>query len=953
MRERRIIQRLLVCAFVSTVPLLNAAVVIPGNSSTGESFAFPVSAHVYDAANQLFFVAAGPDAGGIKQANEFAVSVVSAAGTNFVPLAPQLVSISGMADQTNPLYDAGILFLGLVYGHVTINGGKGMPVVVTSLQPSQPFFYAEVNPSAPVLIPLAPVGDANGMPTTGIVGLSYNATSFEMFGVKPTAIGSSFGDPGSGLALFVFGVPQGLAEKGLYPLNAQTGMRGTGGGIAVPFDVTQPVLKIGDPLASLGQVIDIHFDHILDRFYIAVQLQAGATSTDGGRALVVGMTQGEKLVLIPIAPDSAFDTGGDQIVGGIGANEQLSIHKVRTMRTTTNLAYAIVVGGNGDSATTARMVYALPLASRAVDPMLNGTLANANVAPVENSSSQVPFRVFGRTLNQVALQPSDTVRATDAAAFVGGAELESGDIDDIFVMGDTVFVAVGTPDVNQLPGIYYSQAIFDDTGKVKGWTLWQRVAGTTAQTFGFVFEQMQGNFTFMSGADAGDIFTVQQTQWGSGSPDLSAQLVTQIQTTLPRDQGGIEKLIDKQSTDFGLHDISLLLATGGDTVTLAQTGQVVSGVLQPTAGPAAWPLFSFDNGTINTTLPTGPGTPIVVSIAGGVLTDVSKLVTAEVITNGASGDTGWLVVGGTHGVAILSDAAGGGWDTATGLGPNFVGLHAGMSFKLFGSYSFVRKLVQDGNFLYVLTDYQLDRIDLTAGNPGLGQINPVTIATSADIVGLPGSLSDCLVSGPFALLGTTNGLVRSGNAVDIRVTSNVLETGWKLVPPLEGTQAVQQIIPITKTNRASDATNPLFDGANIYVLNTYRGKQRSQITRFTIEPVTTTVDDTTLMPIPDRYVVSVPSFLLNYGALRTQFVTDGALFMAGRDRIRSEIPIVTVPRAPREPQSGIAGRELGVPQAQIILPLAIDEGSTIATMLRSHAAGNWFIAGDFGLRINE
>ncbi len=937
---------------------LSAAVVIPGDlTNQATSFSFPVFAHAYDVHNQVLFLGSQAAAGGVNQVKEFAISVLPQQGTQCIPLAPQTVMLNFKQDQTNPLYDAGIAFLGLVYGDPT--KGHGHPVVVTTSQPGSLCFYYDINSASLSLMQFLQVGDAAGLATSGIVGLSAYSQSYVMLGVKPNSNASVFGDIGSGLSLFILGAitqGEGLNTqnwRGFFPLDAVSGAVIISGlGKAAPFDRTQPVLAIGDPLTSLGSVIDIHYDEFLQRFYIAVQLQAGPGATDGGKAVVVAYVQNQVLKLVSIAPDAAFDAGQDQIVGSIGANAFTSIAKVRTLHTSTNLSYLLTVGGNGDTASTAQMVYALPLVNGVVSTEQFGTLANKNAAPSLTTNPKIPYQVYYRSLNVPAAVPADMTRATDPAAVVGGMAVPSGPISDIYVRGDTVFVAVGmTANPAQLPGIYYSQALFDNTGKIKDWTLWQRAAGTTAATFGAVMEPQVGNFIYMTGATQDTVNTINSTLWGVGSDNMSAQLVRQLGTVLEPSNGGIEQLVDKQDSAPGLANISLLLAMGGSTIALAQTGNVVSGVLHPTA--TDWPIVSFEDGIINQTLPISVDTPIIVSITGGVLSDIQKLVAAEVATNGAANTMGWLFAGGTHGVAVLSDDAGNGWNTATGLGPNFVGLQAGMSFKQFGSYKFVRKIVYDSNYLYILTDTQLDRIDLSQANPGLGEFTPVTIATNTQLVAGTGSFSDCMISGPFALLGTTSGLLRVGNGADIRTALSTQEVGWQFTPPVEGTQAVYQIVPFTKTGKSSDATNPLFNGANVYVLNTYAGKERAQITRFTIAPVTDGIRDTTIQVIPDMYVNNIPSFLMNFGSLRTRFMTDGALFMAARDRIRTENPVVTVPVPSRLPQSGYTGKEIGIPQHQTSLPLDISTYEHVSALLRLYASGSWLISGDFGLRINE
>jgi len=84
---------------------------------------------------------------------------------------------------------------------------------------------------------------------------------------------------------------------------------------------------------------------------------------------------------------------------------------------------------------------------------------------------------------------------------------------------------------------------------------------------------------------------------------------------------------------------------------------------------------------------------------------------------------------------------------------------------------------------------------------------------------------------------------------------------------------------------------------------------------------------------------------MNFGALRTVFTTDGALYLSGHGIDLQVNPAVSFPR------ESILLRFIGV--RQVFVPLALGGGSHITTMARSFASGSWLISGDFGLRINE
>ena len=205
----------------------------------------------------------------------------------------------------------------------------------------------------------------------------------------------------------------------------------------------------------------------------------------------------------------------------------------------------------------------------------------------------------------------------------------------------------------------------------------------------------------------------------------------------------------------------MTIAMGLSKVTLIESGQRRGKIIIPRAGNNFDTTVQFENGTITQNIVD----MAVVTISGGVLDTIGSVTTAEIARNGEDGDQGWLFVGGINGLAVLSDNIGNGWDpTNMELGPGLMGLTAGMSFKIVGNYSFVRKIINNGDFLYVLTDTQLDRIDLTQGHVGLDKIDPVTIASGAGLLSLNQSaLTDCIISGSFALLGTSIGLFRVGD----------------------------------------------------------------------------------------------------------------------------------------------------------------------------------------------
>ncbi len=939
---------LFLISFFSVNVSLHAADTISGNANnTTETFTFPIHTHIFDQKAGIFFAGANSSQNNLGIAQNFALTQLKRTGTAFEPLAPSKARVnSSVVD--NPLFDAGIEFLSLVSGPLTM--GQGRPLVVKTGELASVYLIDSFfNTKNIVMVKEGNVPDTTGAVTSGIVGLTGSNISFAFAAVKPTAGGNQFGDVGSGIAEFILGIKADTKQRLFGLLDAPTG-NASATPHALPLDVTSSVVKITNDIANMGQVVSMHWDESIQRLFIGLQVTAGAGGTDGARAVVVGrLNKNKALILSPIAPDAAL-AGTDKIVGATGTSVQVSANQIKSMFTSTALHYLIVQGGNGAPAATRRTVFALPLVSGS-SAEVNGTIANKLSSPEDTFESKIPFRFLRRDIKNAATAESHMTTSTDPAAMIGAGPLAAGDIDEIFVRSDAVFAVVGTPDTNQKPGIFTSQALFDESGKIKAWTQWQRVAGTTDQIYGAALDAYQGNFISMVGTDIDSTATVKRTNWSNGATLRSLSNI--ISLDFPQSEGGIHKLFDFSSTNgtTALHNSSLLIATGLKKILLVESGQVINNVLNPFTGNYIDTLEKFTNGTITKTFPNGAGDPKAVEISGGVLDDIGPINSATIAQDDMGANLGYLFVGGAGGIAVLSQPNGDGWDTTTGLGPDFKGITAGMSFKKVGSYSLVRKIIWDGDYLYVLTENKLDRIDLTAGGIGLGNITPVTIADLTLLAGHPNaSFLDCIVSEKFALIATSFGLLRVGNGNDIRIAISPTDVGWCTVPNPEWPNNAQQIIAVSKTGRPQDVAR--YDGGHIYVLNAYRGKQRSQINRFEIKAVdgANAIDDNTIQPLPDIFVKDRLSYLMNYGQLRPMFATDGAMYFGARDRDLAINPQVIVPSTATPPQSGY--RFVGV-KGVAQLPVNISAGNNVTTLLRNFASGSWLISGDFGLQINE
>ena len=954
-----------------TSSLIHAAITLKGDSdaASNESFSFRIQNAAIstspDLAGTNLYVAAHPSDGGSDTVKEFAVSQVSRDATSFLALTPQKVTFNSSKDVANPLYDKGIAFFSLFNAEETIlAGGKERPIVV--LEEDKKTIYminsftskgknVQVisfhNHNVPTNQTLATnnVPDAAAAVTSGIVQIT-NANPFIFAAVAPNA--GSFGDVGSGIALSI--IRQFANFTGPLIIDASTGSpERTTGNRALPLDISSLELKIGSDLASIGTVVDMVWHKSIGRLYIALQTTGGAAGTDGARSIVIGRINNDtkSLSLESIVPTTAID-GTDKIIGAVGSSVAVTAHKVREMFSSTALPYLIVLGNVGAPSATQKSVFALPLVSGNSSVELNGTIAARNADPQDLFAT-----INNLFLNRVIRQPATTTAqmplATDTATMVGGGAILNGDITDLFVSGDTVFATVQGADSGQIPGVFYSQSLFESNGKIKGWTIWRRAVGLSDRTQSVFLDLITGQFYTLTANSSLEVKTVKRTEWGKGDPNSLFPLTEEVRAFFAQSQAGVQGIHDFVVTSTalgtatpGLLDISLLVATGYKKVLLAQTSRIVAGAVIPIQNGDFGPLLSFDEGTITQTFPTSGSR--VVGVSGGALDDIGPIVAAEVAKDGSAGSNGWLFVGGSGGVAVLSKVDGSGWATASALSDGLAGLESGMSFKKVGDFAQVRKLIHDDQYLYVITNDEIVRIDLTLGTPGLGSISATTIATSASVpqLGSGSTFLDALVSEKLMILGTNAGLFRLANGLDARTIDSNSAT-WQLLATPEGAGPVRQLFAISQTGRAQDIARKTGGGV-FYTLSAYRGKNQGQLHRFEVAQVTTSsIGDTTVRRINDLFVENIPSYFASFGLFRNLFATDGSLFYGTRSKMQENSSQVTVLNSKMGIHTG--SRFLN----NLLVPAGLADSTLIAGMIQNSATGTWLIAGDHGLRANE
>lgn len=906
------------------------------------SFPFLVGPHTFFNTHGRFFV------GAIQAVsdNDFAIAAAARGDKLFKPLTPEKVYVDGEADQENPLFGSQIQLL--------VSFGSKV-LTVAANDPSTFYLLDDVSmPPQIGLLTARDLADSNGITTNSILSLVAQTKPLTLNTVpgleEPFATFAAVSNPtgnfdgnGSGIAYagLIVSEVDGKQVTRWQLFDAQNGELGNK---AMPVDKSTEQIKINDPLSVIENAVDTYWDANVQRLYVALQVQAGANANDGARAILVGSVTTGKMAFQSIAPDSAF-AGTNQIVGAIGANERVSIHKVRTLQTTTYLRYLVVVGGNGDPASTKRKVFALPLVDLSTIES-DGSLANVNSIPMDQFVAAPPYRFQTRRFVEPAINQADLFTESSVAAKVGGSVDLPGDITDISASKDAIFVSVAS-DSDQEAGIFYSQALFDNVGRIKGWTNWQR-AGAAGKILGFALDYVDSNFWYMPSANGFTTNDVYRTGWSKRSN--LAQLGIAM---FPAEDGGIQGLFDFPyntegfSTSIGSR-ISVIAMTGYEKVVFVQSGRDFGAVFGPETDFTN--IFSSDNDGLSG---FNPGSSVI-TVTGPVLDELGPIVAAEV---GRDKGYGWFFIGGSGGLAVLTKPDGTGWDAASGLGEGFDGLTQDMAFKKIGNFKNVRKLISSGGQLFILTAFGLYRININPFSFTTDNLEVVTLAKSRQLIGGQGSFADVIISGPLAMLATNVGLLRSGDNVDIQIVTDSDAVGWtelslpETAGSLNGVGPISRLYAISPTGQEKDVfidnTGSTSIAGNVYALNTYIGYHQAQVYRLQLNLLNGNVAPETIVLFPDLFVAGKRTFFTNLGSYRNYIATDGAVFFISRSRYITSRPflfMLTPSYRSGQIDSGRTGIEL---------PLRIDNFRSIGNTIRRSANGSWMTHGDFGLRINQ
>lgn len=562
-------------------------------------------------------------------------------------------------------------------------------------------------------------------------------------------------------------------------------------------------------------------------------------------------------------------------------NTDLYINQISSLFTSTGLSYLTIVGGTNTQNTSISSVYAFPLINHSNDnTSIIGTAANINQSPIplfDNNS-----RLFlGNTLTEIPSHEGDLYTSASPEALVGGSPLLTKingvnyqlQINDIQGYKDTIFIATSylNNDQNGIGGIFYSQALFNEYGMIKGWSKWQRknIYGN-CQTQSYV-PTIGSSIAIYSGINNQII----GTQFSSSGPFLNGNNNNYID--LACSGSGIERIIDIPYTHPGLGintnpiiglKPSYLIAVGYNTVILQQTAKnnsllpIITGdVINCTHGNAG----NINNKNSNTN---------VITFQGGALDNANALFTAAL---GYSDVDCWLIVAGSNGIYILINTDG------TGCGPNllqdnFIGITSSQNWEPLGNFKSVKKIVSNRNFLYVVTNNAIYRIPLNIKNISLKKnCQYETILKNSDLPNATNysSFSDGIFCNNICLLATSLGLFTNTINSSIKIGGTLSIEKIEL-PEAFGVMPIY-LNPITidgNIDSWGNGNNNEITG-NIYVMATSISQHYSKIYRLVCYG-NNTIDKNTIFLLSNYFIKDFPTYYYNPNIELLSVVSDGA-----------------------------------------------------------------------------
>lgn len=898
--------------------LFASKIVIGDDASSAATFSFSVKHFSYLALNDYLLCAADASMNGLDQAKDFAVSLFLPESLKFQPLAPVKTTMNiTSVQQDNPLYDAGFTALTTMFSF-----GQRLPVCLKK-DDTRVFMFESLQTDPASIVVSNAICDASGTEGVSIKQLAADDNGHIFTYVDADT--SVAGNTGSGIAVILRGIKK-VEETQIRFFQQVNALTGAVDSIrAQPCDIHSSFLQFNNNVLAFLNCKVMFWDAELERLYVGFQGISGAESDGGVRTVCVGRIEGHKLVLDELVTEAVFDAShNDLLIGKKGQSVETGIIDLTVMHTTGNTSY-LVVRGLGNTVADIR-VFPLVQSSIAAD---QGKIASKNSSVDKVFVEGIKDIQYHQktVVPSVAQLPGDLFLSTDKAAKVGRNVLLPGTILSMWTEGDTVCVTIENDGDPKFNGIWRTQAVIDGSGKIIGWTDWQAVLLQEEPIVFFATNPKTGNSLFATTINGGTKTLIRKTEWLSALSENSTMTAVGkfIQKYHADLESNIQKTVVLQSSLPGMVTGDVCAVLGNSSIVLYRlnTRDQVSGALFPLQADDFSSFDVYAEGRIDQSIVSN-----VIAMHGGVLSEIG-LLTDVVITYDSSSQNAWLTVSGTAGIAVLADDNGNGWNSATGIGTTFSGIHVPMSFKKISDQPTLKLASSDG-FLFCLNNNVLNRMELNPHAINTGNFNPVRLAEKDSLVfDRSVFFTELFINGPLVLLGTTAGLFQNR----INTSASTMQEGefTSLLLP----EAVQSINSINSSDSLlTDSFGVIYVVSSDFSLNT------SRINRLFLNTNGTLVNQAMVSVFTDGRLQSTLSHLLDFGTKVRFCKTNGYLWLNSLVR---ELFFIA-------PQL-VSGYNQFLGLTHHLLPLTLTPEVTGLFAIKGH--GGWLITDSSTMYVNQ
>lgn len=916
-------------------------------------------------------------------------TIVSQDEPIIIPMAPDKVTLNQSSEQDNPLLAEDAVINNLADMH-------SFPVCTVTAKDTEATTVYLINGANGLAMFKNddPIADAAGTAIDkSIVGLEASRSA--IFAMVPAA-GKNFSDNDGidrGVSIVKAENTKLVPAQKAVKLDAMAyNLTNTSATVNLAFyDNADTVGNNAITHAQLGEKVAMYWDDKLKRLFIGLEARRDSASELNKAGGILNIAVGRfdkanasapvadvfKISSIVESPSKAlfYDTSAvsdpnkknviDRVVGfyfdsssnppdakiPFNTDVVLATEMIRTMHTSTGKDYLITLGRMSDGVTTVREVYALPLQGVAANPddttpQKVGTLAKRDFSGPPLTIDDMPLNTDVRVGGQ------------------SGSLSDSVNVTDIFVQGDAVYICLAgltqpvgaaTTQSNQV-GIFQSNALFDATGFINGWTPFTRVMGSVARVYGGGLNAKTGSYLFLTETNEADISkpffdpnnpnvyadnisTVCKTRWGltNSVNNLSGLLASlfPFESLSVHQVNNFDEKTPGFSQDGGNDHISVMGAIGYDSVALIQSGKTVG------ASNLFMPETKF--------FVNGPNQNVFLFDRDPALKKAAPLFYSE-LARSEEPNEGWFFVAGCDSVVVLRKANGQGFDSGAGLENlsliDFPG--SGYSFKELvptsstTSFLNLRKIMCLNRVLYIVGKDKIYAVDLEGAAEKFADVPTMNLdEQSIDLTGLPKNAAlidfiplagSALPTSPEfnnfrALLGTTKGLyIITRDALGNSITREVLIDGASIGGP------VIQLQYLSRTKGVPSAQG------NLYLVssNPFALTKKALFLRF---DVNANLTDQFVFPIQHNQ-----GLVAFYNDFRPNFFVDGSTLIHTRGKHFGNTDYM-VAQARSE-----LSNDINVPlTSQLLLTSA---NKYVGVLGRESASGALYIPGDWGLRAN-